>query len=274
MSYASVAAHNAPPSSEQVHHRLTPPWASPDLSSQPHADPALLTTEPPSASNIADDAAKVNIVSPDFRAHPATVTSVGNIASDSPPEHPSPGAPRSPKGNARKYLRDAEQEGSYLWNLTKHYLFRPSVAGGVLGLLNVGLISTAGYAYYTKPHLHRDSRALASTAAAALLLLSAESYAAEKYSQTPAGQAEERKVKKEGVALYRNAREHLLRPGVLGGLVGLVNASILGTLGYFAYTEWDRPRWDRRIVSAISAGLLTLWSGEGYLAERYRETRR
>lgn len=42
-----------------------------------------------------------------------------------------------------------------------------------------------------------------------------------------------------------------------------VNAGILGAIGYYAYTEWDRPRWDKRIVSAVSVGLLTLWSGEG-----------
>lgn len=42
-----------------------------------------------------------------------------------------------------------------------------------------------------------------------------------------------------------------------------VNAGILGTLGYFAYLHWDAPRWDRRTVSAISVGLLALWTGEG-----------
>ena len=45
-----------------------------------------------------------------------------------------------------------------------------------------------------------------------------------------------------------------------------VNAGVLGAIGYYAYTEWDRPRWDKRIVSAVSVGLLTLWSGEGYVA--------
>ncbi len=44
-----------------------------------------------------------------------------------------------------------------------------------------------------------------------------------------------------------------------------VNAAILGTVGYFAYKEWNRPTWDRRIVTAVSVGLLTLWSGEGYV---------
>ena len=32
---------------------------------------------------------------------------------------------------------------------------------------------------------------------------------------------EAEKAKKEGAALYRYAREHILRPGVLGGLLGV-----------------------------------------------------
>lgn len=247
MSYASVAAQNAPPPSQQ-----------------PRPDPALLTTEPPSANNIADDAAKVNIVSSDFRSNPATETSVNapaGHATGTPVSH-------NARGKAKRYLHEAEKEGFYVWEVAKQYLLRPGVAGGLLGLVNVGLISAAGYAFYTKPYLRRENRALASTAAAALVLLSGESYAAEKYRQTPRGQAEERKAKEEGAAVYRCAKEHLLRPGVLGGLLGVLNAGVLGTVGYFAYKEWDRPKWDRRIVSAISVGLLTLWSGEGYVAER------
>lgn len=253
MSYASVAAHNAPPTSQQ-----------------PQPDQALLTTEPPSADNIADDAAKVNIVASDFRQNPATITSESAVPPQgSPPALPQP---NSGKSKAKRYAHEAEQEGVYLWQVAKQYILRPGVAGGLVGLVNVGLISAAGYAYYTKPYLRRDTRVLASTAAAVFALLSGETYAAEKYRQTPRGQAEERKAKQEGAALYRAAKEHILRPGVLGGLLGVVNAGILGTVGYFAYTEWDRPRWDKRIVSAVSVGLLTLWSGEGYLAERYRTT--
>ncbi|KAI0358604.1 hypothetical protein OH77DRAFT_1502450 [Trametes cingulata] len=254
MSYASVAAQNAPPPSQQ-----------------PHPDPALLTTEPPSADNIAEDAAKLNVVAPDFKKHPATTTSVQDV----PADIPAPGAP-APSGSGesrpRRYLHEAEQEGFYLWNVAKHYLLQPSVAGGLIGLLNLGLIGGTAYTYYTKPHLRRDTRAIASTVAAALTLLSAEGYAAEKYRETPAGQREAAKAKKEGAALYRLAREHILRPGVLGGLLGVLNASILGAVGYFSYINWDRPHWDRRTVSAVTVGLLTLWTGEGYLAERYRST--
>ncbi|KAH9937730.1 hypothetical protein B0H21DRAFT_825412 [Amylocystis lapponica] len=248
MSYASVAAQNAPPPSKQ-----------------PRADPALLNTDAPTADNIADDAAKVNLVAPDFREHPNTLTSEAAVPLDSDPT-PS----RKSRASARRYAQQAENESLYLWNLTKHYIFRPAVAGGLLGLVNVGLISSAGYTFYTNPSLRRDTKAMASALAATLTIGATESYLADQYLKTSAGQAEERKAKKEGAALYRHAREHLLRPGVLGGFVGILNAGILGTVGYFAYANWDRPQWDRRTVSVISVALFTLWSGEGFVAEQYR----
>lgn len=149
-------------------------------------------------------------------------------------------------------------------------------------VVNVGILSSVGYAAYTKPELRQDAKFLVSTTAGILALFGAEGYATERYLETPAGQAEEKRAKEEGAALYRVTREQVLRPGVLGGLVGaceslckeplsrvtdvnfvLVNAGILGTLGYFAYLHWDVPHWDRRTVSVISVGLLTLWTGEG-----------
>ncbi|KAK7692713.1 hypothetical protein QCA50_004346 [Cerrena zonata] len=249
MSYASVAAHNAPPRSEQ-----------------PQPDFGLLNTEPPTADNIADDAAKLNIVSPDWKSNPATITS----ETRPPPASDKEKIPAKAKARARRYAHEAEVEGFHLWNVTQNYLFRPAVAGGLLGLLNVGILGGVGYAAYTRPELRQDTKFLASTTAGILALFGAEGYATERYLETPAGKAEEKRAKEEGAALYRVAREQILRPGVLGGLVGALNAGILGTLGYFAYLHWDAPRWDRRTVSVISVGLFTLWTGEGYIAEQYR----
>ncbi|KAI0743946.1 hypothetical protein C8Q80DRAFT_1272567 [Daedaleopsis nitida] len=246
MSYASVAAHNAPPPSQQ-----------------PHPDPALLTTEPPSADNIAEDAAKVNIVAPDFKQHPATTTSIKDIPSDK----------YSAPSKRRRYIDEAEEEGLYIWNLAKQYLLHPAVFGGLLGIVNIGLVSGTAYTFYSKPHLRRDTRAIASAVAGTLTILGAEGFAAEKYRETPRGQREAKKAKQEGAMIYRHVREQVLRPGVLGGLLGVLNAGVLGAVGYFSYTNWDRPSWDRRIVSAVSVGLLSLWTGEGYVAERYRTTR-
>ncbi|KAF7793770.1 hypothetical protein EIP86_004891 [Pleurotus ostreatoroseus] len=234
-SYAAVAAKDAPPEALQ-----------------PHPDPALLTTEPPSQDNIADDAAKLNIVSPDFKQHPATLTSIQDIPAESTPPVSHPHYHKEKAADrARRYAHQVEDEGFYLWNVTKHYLFRPAVAGGLLGV---------------------GARLLGTGAAAALALFGCEGFVAEQYGKTPAGQAEERKAREEGALLYKHAREHLLRPGVLGGLVGLVNLAVVGGVGFLAYKHWEAPHWDRRSVSAISVGVLTLWSGEAYLTEKYRET--
>lgn len=74
--------------------------------------------------------------------------------------------------------------------------------------------------------------------------------------------------------------EHVQRSGGLSGIVGLckpicfyahaantnllrtVNVGVLGIVGYLAYTNWKRPSWDRRVVSATSAGLIALWGTE------------
>ncbi|KAJ6557191.1 hypothetical protein B0H10DRAFT_2121020 [Mycena sp. CBHHK59/15] len=221
MSYAQVAAHNAPPPDEQ-----------------PHPDPVLLNTQPPTASPLIDSTKKVNIV-------------------------PMPKQPSQP-ARANRRLDETKAEGMYLWESAKYYLFRPGVAGGLIGLLNIGLMAGAARAFYVQPHYRRDTTVISSTVAATLAILSAEGYAAEAYRNTAAGQEEERRAKEEGAVLYRQAREHILRPGTLGGLVGVVNLAIIGAVSYFSYTNWDKPAWDRRVVSAVSAGLLTLWSGEGW----------
>lgn len=143
---------------------------------------------------------------------------------------------------AKRYVHEVEEEGSHLWDVTKRYLLRPGVAGGLLGvgaslypwsqrptlnpacalpLVKLGLLSVATYSLVKKPYLRQDTRFIASAAAAAFALFSVEGYAAEKYRATPVGKEEERRAKDERAALYRTAREHILRPGVLGGLLGL-----------------------------------------------------
>jgi hypothetical protein len=87
-------------------------------------------------------------------------------------------------------------------------------------LANVGLIATFGYQLYAKPHLRSDTRALSTAVVSTLVLFGVEGYVAEAYRQTAAGQEEERRAREEGALLYRQTKDIVLRPGVLGGLVG------------------------------------------------------
>ncbi|KZT28921.1 hypothetical protein NEOLEDRAFT_1057143 [Neolentinus lepideus HHB14362 ss-1] len=244
MSYASVAAQNLPPN---------------EVCFIPHPDPALLNTGSESFDDVADDAAKVNVVPSDFKQHPHTVTSETEVVRETDESVP----PVPKKDKAKKRLHQAEVEGVYLWEIAKEHLLRPGVAGGLLGIVNVGLISGVGYLYYTRPHLRRDTKVISSTVAATLALLGLEGYGAEAYRKTPRGQEEERKARAEGAVIFRHLKEAVLRPGVLSGVVGIVNVGILGTVGYFGYTNWDKPTWDQRVVSSVSVGLLALWGGEG-----------
>jgi hypothetical protein len=87
--------------------------------------------------------------------------------------------------------------------------------------VNIGLLAGASRAFYINPRYRHDTTAISSTIAATIALLSAEGYAAEQYRKTPRGQEEERRAKEEGSLIYKHIREQILRPGVLGGLVGV-----------------------------------------------------
>lgn len=110
---------------------------------------------------------------------------------------------------------------------------------------------------------------MATAGISALVLFGVEGYAVDKYAHTPGGEQNRRRAKQEGSAIYRRTREIVLRPGVMGGLIGLVNVGILSTVGYYAYINWDRPAWDRGTVAAVSAGLIVLAGGEGLVYAPY-----
>jgi len=246
MSYAAVVAENSQPASQQ-----------------PRPNPALLNTTPPTHSNVADDTLKVNIVGPDFKEHPRTTTSEAFKIDDYAKDY----QVNSPHIRERSKDREESEQVQNVWEVTKYYLFRPGVAGGLIGIVNIGIFASIGRTFYDRPDLRQNAAAISSAVATSVALLSLEGYIAEAYRKTPRGQEEERRARKEGALIYRHLHEQIIRPQVLGGLVGIVNAVILGGVGYFAYANWRKP-WDRRVVSAISVGLFTLWGGEGILAEK------
>lgn len=44
-----------------------------------------------------------------------------------------------------------------------------------------------------------------------------------------------------------------------------VNLAIIATAGFVVYNNWDKPRWDRRAVTAGVVGLLAIFGAEGAL---------
>src|SRR5258708_16853014 len=109
MSYAAVAAENAPP-----------------LSQQPHPDPALLNTTPPTHSNTVDDTLELNVVGTDIKVHPETSRSEGPKIDELSEGYQPPKANKPKKG--------LEDESRDVWGVTKYYLFRPGIAGGLIGI--------------------------------------------------------------------------------------------------------------------------------------------
>ncbi|KAG5635214.1 hypothetical protein H0H81_012018 [Sphagnurus paluster] len=234
MSYASVAASNAPP-----------------LSEQPQPDPALLNTTP-TTSNIVNDDAKVKLLPSRYKNRDQHHVDESNLQDkkDSPKRHP----------------KRAQEKRVGSWEVAKHYILRPGVAGGLVGLAHVGIIFCVGRAFYNQPRLYQNRFVVSSTLAAALAAASIEGYVIERYSQTPRGHDEQRHVKEDGALIY--LYDQILRPGVLGGILGAVNSAVIVGIGYLGYVNWDKAKWDKRIVSTISLGLLTLWGGEEYVASR------
>jgi hypothetical protein len=87
--------------------------------------------------------------------------------------------------------------------------------------VNIGLLASVGRTFYLRPHLRRDATAISSALAATVALISIEGFTAEKYLQTSRGQEEERRAKKEGALVFRHTHEQIMRPRVLGGIVGI-----------------------------------------------------
>lgn len=169
---------------------------------------------------------------------------------------------------AKAELEEVESKLGPYWEKTKDVVLRPSTLGGLVGVMNVGLLGTLGYFAYTRRNQPWDQRVVAGAVAGTLGLFTAEGYVADSYLNTEEGRAEAERAKREGSKFYLEAKERILRPGVFGGLAGALNLAVLGTVGYLSYQNWNRP-WDRRVVSGVAIGLITLSGLEGYAGKKY-----
>ncbi|KAH7053037.1 hypothetical protein BKA62DRAFT_739020 [Auriculariales sp. MPI-PUGE-AT-0066] len=214
MSYANVAAAHPPP---------------PSLQGKP--DPALLNTHPSHSYTL------VVVAPPDFKSHPKVRIAFPFLERD--PEIMVQTVTSEFDKAKRAYGR-AEHEAETL-------LLRPGVAGGLLGLVNVGLLATASYSFYTDPALRRDRRAIGGTVVGAL-----------SYAKTEAGQREAQKAREEGAYVYRRAHDIVLV---------LAQRWHLGTIGYVFYSR-PELRDDRRLIAGITTGVLTVFAERVSLRER------
>jgi len=171
---------------------------------------------------------------------------------------------------AKKEIQEVESQLGPYWEKTKDIVLRPGTLGGLMGVVNVGVIGTLGYYAYTRQHQPWDRRIVGSAVAGTLALFGAEGYVAESYLSTPEGKQEAERAKREGSKFYMQTKEVVLRPQVAGGLVGAFNLAVLSTVGYFSYKHWNHP-WDRNVVSAVTVGLLGLSGLEGWAGKEYAE---
>ncbi|KAL1410021.1 hypothetical protein Q8F55_004023 [Vanrija albida] len=169
---------------------------------------------------------------------------------------------------ARAEFDRAETALEAYWNKAKEVILRPSTLGGLVGVVNVGLIGSLGYWAYLNKDRPWDRRQVGAAVAGTLALFGVEGYVAESYLETPEGRAEAERAKKEGSKAYLHAKEVILRPNVAGGLAGVFNLAVLGAVGYFAHKHWNEV-WDRKVVGAVTAGLLVLTGIEGALGKEY-----
>jgi len=233
MSYAAVTSHNAP-------------------ADQPLPDPALLNTTKPTASGVADDTTKVGIVSAGFKQNPATTTSThqppryGEEESDSSPHRRT----AKSKSKAKKVAHDAEKEAIRWSAVAKELMFRPPVAGGLVGVVNLGLVGYTGYKFYNEPHLRHDHTFVTSTIAGAAVILGLEGYGAQTFAP----------VREEEDVVIQYVRQN---PKSTRTLFAILNVGIVGAAGYLTYSKWNR--WDNRTFATLAAGVASFGLGESYL---------
>ncbi|KAG0141516.1 hypothetical protein CROQUDRAFT_663729 [Cronartium quercuum f. sp. fusiforme G11] len=72
----------------------------------------------------------------------------------------------------------------------------------------------------------------------------------------------------------KKAKRELEKPSIQFGLMTILNLSVLTGVGFVAFKNWDKPHWDRRIVSATVIGLGALFGSQGYLGSLFYDQKK
>ncbi|GAA5966267.1 hypothetical protein JCM21900_002135 [Sporobolomyces salmonicolor] len=236
MSYASVAAHNAPPEDQQ-----------------PHPDASLLErANPPAPSGEDYEGDKVHVVDQDeaekLRHAIAHAEALESHVDDD-----------FARARAHQQAREAEERQAQLKARAQAELKETTdeVAAVADGAKATGkqLEREAGKLYAEGKEEAKEKWAEGKQEAKELA--GKVEHEAKKDAKKLQKKAAE--VEKEGRAL---AKQY---PYAASGLVGVVNLALVAVPAYFAYAHWNEPRWDRRIVSAVGVGLASIFGAESAL---------
>ena len=87
--------------------------------------------------------------------------------------------------------------------------------------MNIGLLGGIAYFAYTQPALRQNVRVVSTTAIGILAVAGVEGYIAQENGHPPGRKERKGASRKRTSGLVSSIKEHLLRPGVLGGVVGI-----------------------------------------------------
>ncbi|KAM0791722.1 hypothetical protein ACM66B_003991 [Microbotryomycetes sp. NB124-2] len=89
-------------------------------------------------------------------------------------------------------------------------------------------------------------------------------------------QREAKKLQRKASELDKDARETARKyPVATAGLIGAINLAVVGSVGVWAWSNRDLPRWDRRAVTATVLGLGAWFGSQGLLGwHEYEENKK
>merc|ERR1712093_858585 len=59
--------------------------------------------------------------------------------------------------------------------------------------------------------------------------------------------------------------KEIQKPEVWGSMLGVANLAVIGSVAFYTYANWHKPRWDRRVVSATVVAVSAWFGLQGYL---------
>ncbi|KAN0064169.1 hypothetical protein ACQY0O_003336 [Thecaphora frezii] len=239
MSYASVAAHNAPPESEQ-------PKPDPTLLEGQNVDHSDVSTHLPDV-----DSGKVNVIPSDAdlehlktesqEAYEKAVAEAREARAKAEQEA------QAAKDKAARAAEKAEQEASQAAEEAGDKA--KDLADDAQSYAKDASQRAQKLAGDAKKEFEKDSKELKKKASAEAKKL-------------------KKKANEAGDEIESFWNKFSSNPDYWVPALGALNVALLGGVGFYAYTNKEQvQRTDRRLLSAVTVGLLGLLGGQGYWAQ-------